>query len=63
MLDLNMKLTHFQGLLLFALVISVAFAFLSRSSGAGRIPYVIFSFLAFVLIAIGVAWAMYAFAR
>jgi hypothetical protein len=58
-----MKLTHFQALLLFALVISVAFAFLSRERIREQARYALLAFVAFVLIAIGFGWIMYAFAR
>lgn len=58
-----MRLTHFQALLLFALVISVAFAFLSKQSPRDRLKYAIGSFLAFLLVALGIAWLMFPFPR
>jgi hypothetical protein len=57
------SLTHFQALLLFALVISLAFAFLSRPTARERLRYFVYAFLAFLLIAIGFGWLMYFFPR
>ena len=58
-----MRLTHFQAMLLFALVISIAFAFLSKHSSRDRLKYALWSFLAFLVIALGIAWIMYPFPR
>ncbi|MCL4524195.1 MAG: hypothetical protein M1451_09830 [Acidobacteria bacterium] len=58
-----MRLAHFPALLLFALVISIAFAFLSKQSSRDRLKYAIWSFLAFLLIALGIAWLMFPFPR
>jgi hypothetical protein len=54
-----MNLTHFQTMLLFALIISAGFAFLSRRRLAARITYVVWAFLAFLLVAIAIGWLMY----
>lgn len=43
----------------FAAVISVAFGFLGRRQTNDRIKYVLWSFLLFVVVGIGIAWAMY----
>ena len=59
----TMRLTHFQAMVLFALVISVAFAFLSKKSPRERLKYAIWSFIAFLVIALGIAWVMYPFPR
>jgi heme A synthase len=58
-----MKFTHFEALLLFALVISVAFALLSKPTTSERIRYLAWSFLAFVLVAVAIGWLMYPFPR
>lgn len=58
-----MELTHFQAMLIFALVISVAFAFLTKSTPRERIKYALGSFLAFLLIAIAIGWLMLPFPR
>jgi len=54
-----MNLTHFQTMLLFAFVVSVVFAFLSRRRLGSRVRYVIWAFLAFLLVAFAMGWLMY----
>ncbi len=56
-----MRLTHFQAMVLFALVISIAFAFLSKQSPRERLKYAIWAFVAFLAIALAIAWLMYPF--
>ena len=56
-------LTHFQALLLFAAIISVAFGFLGRRRPKDRIKYILWSFFLFLAVGIGIAWAMYPFSR
>jgi NhaP-type Na+/H+ or K+/H+ antiporter len=58
-----LKLSHFQALLLFALLISIAFGFLSRRRPADRVKYIAWSFLLFLLIGVGIGWLMYPFTR
>jgi hypothetical protein len=58
-----LKLSHFQALLLFALLISIAFGFLSRRRAADRLKYIAWSFLLFLLIGVGIGWLMYPFTR
>lgn len=54
-----MNLSHFEAMALFALVVSVALAMLSRRTPQSRIRYAAGAFLAFLLLAIAVAWLMY----
>ncbi|HEV3220422.1 MAG TPA: hypothetical protein VGZ48_11670 [Candidatus Acidoferrales bacterium] len=54
-----MNLTHFQTMLLFAFVVSVVFAFLSRRRLGSRLRYVVWAFLAFLVVAIALGWLMY----
>ena len=54
-----MNLTHFQTMLLFALIISAGFAFLSRKRLASRIRYIVWAFLAFLFVAVAIGWLMY----
>jgi len=61
--DAAFKLTHLQAMLLFALVISVAFGFLSRSQPIERVKYILWSLLLFLLVGVGIGWAMYPFSR
>jgi hypothetical protein len=60
---MNLQLSHLQSMLLFALVISVAFGFLSRRSPLDRVKYIAWSLLLFLLIGISIGWAMYPFSR
>jgi heme A synthase len=54
-----MILTHFQTMCLFAFVVSLAFAFLSRNRLKERLRYAIYAFLAFLLVAVAMGWLMY----
>jgi cytochrome bd-type quinol oxidase subunit 2 len=56
-------LTHIQALLLFALLVSLTFAFLSKHSASERTKYVLWAFLAFLLVAVGIGWLMYPFSQ
>jgi hypothetical protein len=56
-------LTHIQAFLLFAAVISVAFGFLGRRKPKDRIKYILWSFFLFLLVGIGIGWAMYPFSH
>ena len=60
---MKLQLTHFQSLLLFALIISVAFGFLSRRNARDRVKYILWSLLMFLVFGIGIAWVMYPFSR
>ena len=57
------SLTHFQALALFALGVSVTFAFLSKRSVPERAKYALWAFLAFLIVAIGIGWLMYPFSK
>lgn len=59
----DFHLTHFQSMTLFALLISVAFGFLSRRRTSERVKYIIWSLFLFLLIGVGIGWAMYPFSR
>ena len=56
-------LTHLQAFLLFAAVISVAFGFLGRRQPRDRIKYILWSFVLFLIVGLGIAWAMYPLSR
>jgi heme A synthase len=56
-------INHFQAMLIFALAISLAFAFLSKNRMSERIRYAVWAFLAFLVVAIGIGWLMYPFSR
>jgi cytochrome bd-type quinol oxidase subunit 2 len=55
--------THIQAFLLFAGVVSVAFGFLGRRQPKDRVRYILWTFFLFVLVGIGIGWAMYPFSR
>ncbi len=57
------SLTHFQALLLFAAVISIAFGYLGRRNPAARLRYILWSFMLFLLVGVGIGWVMYPFSR
>jgi len=58
-----MILNHFQAMVIFALTVSVAFAFLSKNKMGERLRYAVWAFLAFLAVAIGIGWLMYPFSR
>jgi len=58
-----MILNHFQTMVIFALAVSLAFAFLSKNSMSERIRYAVWAFLAFLVVAIGIGWLMYQFSH
>ena len=58
-----LKLSHLQALVIFALVISVAFGFLGRRDPKERLKYILWTLLLFLLVGVGIGWAMYPFSR
>ena len=60
---IGVKLTHIEAMALFALVISVAFGFLGRRKPIDRVKYIIWSLILFLLIGVGIGWAMYPFSH
>jgi hypothetical protein len=58
-----MILTHFQTMVIFALAVSLAFAFLSKNTMSERLRYAVWAFLAFLVVALGIGWLMYPFSR
>jgi len=58
-----LRLSHFQALLLFAFVVSVALGVLSRRAPKEQFKYALRSLFWFLLIGIGIAWVMYPFSR
>ena len=59
----GIHLSHFPAMLIFALLISLSFGFLSRRRPLDRLKYILWSFFLFLFIAITIAWAMYPFSR
>ena len=60
---LAIKLSHLQAMLLFALVISVAFGTLGRRRTSDRVKYVLWTLFLFIVLGVGIGWAMYPFSR
>lgn len=58
-----MMLNHFQSMIIFALAVSFAFAFLSKNTMNERLRYALWAFLAFLVVAVGLGWLMYPFSR
>lgn len=56
-----MTLSHFPALLLFALIVSVAFAFMLKATARERIRYTLRSFFYFVLVSLLAGWLMFYF--
>ena len=50
-------------MVIFALLVSVAFACIGKHTTATRIKYALLSFLLFLAIGVGVAWLMYPLSR
>jgi hypothetical protein len=60
---ISFKLSHLQAMLFFAVVISIAFGFLGRRRPVDRVKYIVWSLFLFLLIGVGIGWAMYPFSR
>ena len=54
-----MTLSHFGALTTFALLVSVVFAIITKSTPREQFRYGVFVFLSFVAVAIVVGWVMY----
>jgi hypothetical protein len=61
--EMGFKISHLQSMLLFAALISIAFGFLSRRQPIERVKYIVWSLFLFLLIGVGIGWAMYPFSR
>lgn len=60
---IGVMLSHFQALVVFAVVISIAFGFLGRRRPMDRAKYILWTLLLFILIGVGIGWAMYPFSH
>lgn len=59
----TLVLTHFQAMALFAFLVSLVFAFLNKKRLSERLKYFLWSFLAFLLVAMALGWLMFPFPR
>lgn len=57
------NLSHFEAMTLFAFIVSLIFAFLSKQSATDRAKYFALAFFAFMAVAIGIGWLMFPFSR
>lgn len=57
------RLGHFGDMLLFALLVSMAFGCLTQRTAANWVKYSVWSFALFVVIAVAVGWLMYPLSR
>lgn len=60
---MNITLPHFSALLLFALVVSTAFAFMLKSKPRERLLYTARSVFYFVFVSLVAGWLMFIFQR
>lgn len=58
-----MHLSHFGAMVVFAALVSVALSCLTSKSPLERAKYALLMFLAFLGVAIGIAWMMYPFSH
>jgi hypothetical protein len=54
-----MSLSHFQALVVFALIVSTVFALITKNGPREQLRYGVFVFLSFLAVAIAVGWIMY----
>jgi NhaP-type Na+/H+ or K+/H+ antiporter len=57
------RLSHLQAMVIFALIISVAFGFLSRRNAYDRSRYILWSFFLFLIVGVSIGWFMYPFSH
>jgi len=53
--------SHFAALIVFALLVSIVFAIITKSTPRDQIQYGVFVFLAFLAAALVIGWIMYPF--
>ena len=54
-----MSLSHFESLVVFALIVSTVFALITKNGPREQLRYGVFVFLSFLAVAIAVGWIMY----
>ncbi|MFZ0412931.1 MAG: hypothetical protein WA875_06965 [Candidatus Acidiferrales bacterium] len=59
MIDASPHIGHFPSLMIFAALVSLAFACLTRRTPLERVKYAAACFALFLLVAIGLAWFFY----
>jgi hypothetical protein len=53
------RLSHFEALLLYSLIVSTVFALITKSEPREQFRYGVFVFLSFLAVALAVGWIMY----
>lgn len=59
----TLHLSQFGAMVIFALLVSIAFACIGRHTPAARIKFAFWSFFLFLAIGLGIAWLMYPLSR
>ncbi len=54
-----MKLSHFEALVIFALIVSTVFALITKNTPNEQFRYGVFVFLSFLAVALAVGWIMF----
>ncbi len=54
-----MRLSHFQALIIFALLVSTVFALITKSTPREQFRYGVFVFVSFLIVALAVGWIMF----
>jgi hypothetical protein len=54
-----MNLSHFEALVMFALIVSTVFALITKNGPREQFRYGVFVFLSFLAVALAVGWIMY----
>jgi cytochrome bd-type quinol oxidase subunit 2 len=62
-MPMHATINHFWAMTLFALAVSVAFAYLTKNTAAERFKYFLWAFLTFLIVGIGIGWLMYPFSH
>jgi hypothetical protein len=53
------NLSHFQALVIFAVIVSTVFALITKNGPREQLRYGVFVFLSFLAVALAVGWIMY----
>ena len=56
-----MSFSHFEALVVFALIVSTVFALITKNEPREQLRYGVFVFLSFLGVALAVGWVMYPF--
>jgi hypothetical protein len=54
-----MTLSHFEALVIFALIVSIVFALVTKNTPREQLRYGVFVFLSFLAVALAVGWVMF----